>query len=194
MCGLRPKALSQPKLALQSQAQPKPLIGLCGACGSGFDISKPKARAWAHHDHTSTISLSQPRTHSYMPPPYNAIMQRQKGNDSLPPHPLRAWWWCHACHNCQLISWHPSPISPLSLYPYQMPPITSGHVTRALCICFSKKNAKEWRRGVTKYPNLVFQAIWAGFDANQLCFVVGTIGEWVKYHPPDPPLTRLQLE
>ncbi len=47
---------------------------------------------------------------------------------------------------------------------------------------------------MTKYPNLVFQAIWAGFDANQLCFAVGTIGEWIKYHPPDPPLTRLQLE
>lgn len=32
------------------------------------------------------------------------------------------------------------------------------------------------------------------FEANQLCFAVETIGKWVKYYPPDPPLTRLWLE
>jgi len=45
MQGLRPKALSRPKPALKSPAQPEPFIELSRAHGLGFEISKPKARA-----------------------------------------------------------------------------------------------------------------------------------------------------
>jgi len=45
MCQLGLEALSQPKPALESQAEPKPWWRLMGAQGSGFIFSKPEPRA-----------------------------------------------------------------------------------------------------------------------------------------------------
>ena len=45
MCGLGLEALSRPKPALKSPAEPKPFTGLSVAYGSGFEFTKPKAAA-----------------------------------------------------------------------------------------------------------------------------------------------------
>jgi hypothetical protein len=45
MCRLGLEALSRPKPALESRAEPKPWWRLMGAHGSGFTFSKPEAGA-----------------------------------------------------------------------------------------------------------------------------------------------------
>ena len=47
VCRLGLEALSQPKPALESQAEPKPCWELHGAYGSDFNFLKPEPRAWA---------------------------------------------------------------------------------------------------------------------------------------------------
>jgi len=37
-----------------------------------------------------------------------------------------------------------------------------------------------------KTPNFGVSDNMGSFEANQPCFAVGTIGEWVRYYPPDP--------
>jgi len=45
MCRLGLEALSRPKLALESRAEPEPWWRLMGAHGSGFTFSKPEPGA-----------------------------------------------------------------------------------------------------------------------------------------------------